>query len=48
MFRVAVSNAGINSTVGKKGLRFAGSVLGFGQFGAVDEDGLAPNALSEP
>jgi len=32
----------------KKGLRFAGYVLGFDQFGAVDEDDPAPDTLMEP
>jgi hypothetical protein len=34
--------------VWKKGLRFAGSVLGFVEFGAVDEDFPAPQAQMEP
>jgi hypothetical protein len=34
--------------VGKKGLRFAGSVLGFVQFGAVAEDGPVLKTLLEP
>jgi hypothetical protein len=36
------------SSVWKKGLRFAGYVLGFLQFGAVDEDDPALHTLMEP